>query len=64
MTKLRELKAAAEAAAAAWADARDAAIDAAHAAWDADRAAAWAAHAAIWDAYYAELKKTKEQTND
>tara|TARA_R110000764_G_scaffold214687_1_gene301230 strand:- start:26 stop:235 length:210 start_codon:yes stop_codon:yes gene_type:complete len=54
MTKLEELKAAYEAADAAW-DAAAAAIEAAY------RAAADAA----WDAYYAELKKTrKEKTND
>jgi len=50
MTKLEELKAA---------DANTAANDA----WDAAADANTAANDA-WDAYAAELKKTKEQTND
>jgi hypothetical protein len=52
MTKLEELKAAA-----------DAANTAANDAWDAADAANTAANDA-WDAYAAELNKTKEQTND
>jgi hypothetical protein len=64
MTKLEELKAAANAAycAALAADVRAAAV------YDAvcdDADASWDAHVAAWDAYYDELKKTqKENSND
>jgi len=64
MTKLEELKAADANTAAN--DAWDAAADAntaANDAWDAAADANTAANDA-WDAYAAELKKTKEQTND
>ena len=72
MTKLEELKAAYDAAEAAWADAyaayiaaredADAAGGTARDAWS--EAAACVACAAAWDAYEAELKKQEEKKND
>jgi hypothetical protein len=68
MTKLEELKAARDAAWVVYAAARDAAIDAVDtlaygAAYDAaiDALGAWVA---AWDAYWAELEKSKENSND
>ena len=63
MTRPEELKAALDAADAAWAAARAAAWAAADAAWAAERAAARDADAS-YEAYQAELEKTKEQAND
>jgi hypothetical protein len=59
MTKLEELKAAANAA-------QDVAYDAAEAARAAvaARAATWAEADVAWDAYFAELDKQKENSND